>query len=376
MKTAIYYSWIYLKSGVEKTILEMVERSKNDYTIFTNHYDKNATYSSFKKLKVVELNKVPVRRNIFSTLKAAFIIASQKVDLSGFDVLVIHSEGLSDLFLVRNSKIPVVCFCHTPLRPVFDLEYKKRAMKQRSFLRKGLYLLFDFLFRKIDKILWRKYKYIIFNSQESFNRAKNGGLIDKNSKHQILHPGVDWKKIKPTWKYGKYFLVPGRIMWTKNIELAIEAFKLFSKVRSDFKLIITGLVDKKSESYYKKLKSLAGEDENIKFIVNPSDTQIGKLYANCYLVLATAFNEDWGLTPIEANAYAKPALCVNRGGFRESQINGKTGFLLDDNPNAFFEKMLFLGKNGGLVQAMGKYARNHSKRFDWSTFVKTLDGLL
>ncbi|HUC94782.1 MAG TPA: glycosyltransferase [Candidatus Saccharimonadales bacterium] len=373
MKIALYYPWIYLKSGVERTILETVKGSKNEYTIFTNHYDQKGTFPEFGKLNVIELKKVPVRRDIFSTLKAAITISFQKIDLTSFDLFVVHSEGLGDLILFKNYKIPTICFCDTPLRPVFDIEYKKRAMKKRSIFNRFMYLFFSYIFIAVDRYLWEKYKYIIFSGKETLKRAKQGNLLNANSNYEIVHRGVSWDHIKPTGEYEKYFLVPGRIMWTKNIELAIEAFKKFSLVRTDFKLIIAGMVDKKSVPYYKTLKNLSGGRKNIKFVINPSDKEMFRLYENCYTAITTSFNEDWGLTPIEANAYGKPVLAVNMGGFKESQVNGKTGFLLNNNPKEFAAKMLMLAKNKSLVRKMGDYARTHSKQFSWNKFVSVFD---
>lgn len=368
MKIAIYYPWIYLKSGVERTILEYAKSSHHSITIFTNHYDKEATYPEFKKLDVIELENIPIQRNILSSLKAAVIIAFQKVDLSIFDALIVHSEGLGDLFLIRNTLKQTFCLCHTPLRPVFDIEYKKRALEQRSRFRKHVYAVFAYLFKILDRQLWKKYSYIIFNSRETLRRAKNGGLVSENTKFEIINPGVSWEKIKPTWKYEKYYLIPGRIMWTKNIELGIEAFKLFSRKRKDFKLIIAGMVDKKSEKYLKFLQELSSNSLNINFIINPSDNLMAKLYSNCFAVLATSFNEDWGLTPVEANAYGKAVIAVNRGGFKESQGNGKTGYLVNFNAKSIAVKMLELSRYTKRAKNMGIYAREYSKRFSWNKF--------
>lgn len=373
MKIAIYYPWIYLKSGIERTILETIKRSHHEYTIFTNHYDKEGTYPEFKKLEVIELKKIPVRRNIFSTLKAAIIICTQKVNLSDFDKLVIHSEGLGDLFLLRNNTLPTFCFCHTPLRPVFDLEYKKREMIKRNMFQKPAYLIFNFIFQTVDKLLWMRYEYILFNSAETLKRAKRGGLVTKNTNYSVLHPGVNWEQIKPSWTYKKYFLVPGRIMWTKNVELAIKAFKIFYQKRKDFRLIIAGQVDNKSRSYVQELKKLSSGSTNIDFVENPNNNKMLKLYSECYLGIFTAFNEDWGITPIEANAYGKAAISVNRGGFKESQISGTTGFLTDPTPTAIANKMIIFAKDGSLTKKIGRLARNNSKMYSWKYFIAKLD---
>lgn len=377
MKIALYYPWIYLKSGVERTILETVKRSKHEFTIFTNHYDQKGTYPEFKKYKVIELKKVPVDRRIMSVLKAAFIIAFQKIDFSSFDILLIHSDGLGDLILNRNRNIPAVCFCHTPLRPVFDSEYRKRALSKLGYLGRGIYIILATVFKYIDRHLWKRYKLVIFNSKESLRRAKEGALLE-SKKYYLLHPGVDLKKNQPTGKFAKYFFVPGRIMWTKNIELAIEAFKIFTKENSNsgFKLIIAGQVDKKSTGYYEKLKAISKGNGNIKFVLNPSDRQMWGLYRDCYTVLATPFNEDWGMTALEANSFAKPVIAVNRGGFLESQIQGKTGFLVTGRNRDFSSAMTRLADNITLTRRLGKNAFAHVRKYDLGIFIKKLDTLL
>lgn len=374
MRIAIYYPWIYLKSGVEKTILEILKDKGHDYSVFTNHYDKTGTYPEFKKLNVIELKKVPVERDMFSVFKAAIIIASQKIDLNGFDVFMIHSDGLADLVSIRNTKIPTVLFCHTPLRPVFDTEYKRLAMSKRNFWQKQVFLTFNYFFSQIDRYLWKRYKYIFFNSLETLKRAKNGKLLNENSKYSISHPGVDLKKIKPTWKFENYFLVPGRIMWTKNIELVIEAFKIYcdQNRNSDFQLIIAGQVDNKSASYLKSLKGLSKKYKNIIYIKNPSDTKMKHLYSNCYSAVFTSFNEDWGIAPVEANAYGKPVIAVNFGGFRESQINGKTGYLVEFDKQKIAHRIEFLSKNKIVTKKMGKNALVNAKKYNREKFIETL----
>ena len=52
MRVALYYPWLYLKSGVERTLLELVTRSRHDWTFITNHYHRDQTYPEFQQLDV------------------------------------------------------------------------------------------------------------------------------------------------------------------------------------------------------------------------------------------------------------------------------------------------------------------------------------
>jgi len=380
MKIALYYPWIYLKSGVERTILEIVKRSTHEFTIFTNHYDKKGTFPEFKKLKVIELRKVPVQRDMWSVIRAAAIILLQKINLNGFDTLFVHSDGLGDLIVLRNSSVPVLCYCHTPLRPVFDEFYREHTLKDSPYKVHIVFLVLSSLFKVFDKILWRRYAYVFFNSHETLRRARNGGLLNSvNEKCEVLHPGVNSSAIKPTWNYKPYFFLPGRIMWTKNIEFALRAFKLFKKNNPDlarFKVIIAGQVDKKSNSYFQKIKIMSKNRKDIEFLVSPTDKKMKGFYANAWAVLSTSFNEDFGITLLEGNAFGKPVIALNQGGPKDSQKDCVTGFLVDPNKESYAEALTNLAFNLKLTKKMGKSARQNSTRYDLDRFVKRIDHIL
>ena len=380
MNIAIYYPWIYLTSGVERTIIEITKIPGHTYTIFTNHFDKKNTFPKFSQLNVIQLNKVPVKRGIPSVLKAASIITLQKMDLSSFDLLIVHSDGLGDLILTRNHDIPAICICHTPLRPVFDENYRRNLQINKNISYKISFMFFANVFKIVDKFLFPKYSHIFFNSQETLRRAQKGSLLKSipKNKYSILHPGIDWRQIKPSKTFEKYFLLPGRIMWTKNIGLAIRSFIKFKsdhQNHAQFKLIIAGKVDKKSQGYLAMLQNLSHNRDDIQFIINPTDQQLHRLYQNCWAVLSSAFNEDWGLTLIEGNAHGKPTIAINRGGPTESQIHKKTGLLVNDSILNYSAALYYFASNSKLTKKMGHNARLRSKMFAWHNYVMELYSL-
>jgi len=59
-----------------------------------------------------------------------------------------------------------------------------------------------------------------------------------------------------------------------------------------------------------------------------SDEELRWLYRNCVAVLS-ASNEDFGLTPLEGNAYGKPAVTLRAGGFLDTVVENKTGMFFD-----------------------------------------------
>jgi glycosyltransferase involved in cell wall biosynthesis len=380
MRIACYYPWVYLRSGVERTILETCLRSRHEYTILTNHFEPENTYPEFKDLQVVELDYVSVDRKIGSVLKAATVVGRQKLDLSSYDLLVVHCDGLGSLILNRKLGIPAVCVCHTPMRPVYDPHYRARVLERSRGLRRLGFHLFSSTFRSVDRFMWSRYKYVFFASDEGRTRAERGGLLNTmESRYEVLHTGIDTMALQPSGCFEHYFLVSGRIMWTKNIELAVRAFVRFKSLSpsfKDFRLVIAGMVDRKSEEYLKELRALAEGRDDIEFVITPSDPELRELYARCFAVLFTPFNEDWGLVPLEANACGKPVIACDRGGPRESQRHGETGFLVDADPETFAQAMALLASDPDLVRRVGAQSREHSLKYDWSYFVQRMDDVL
>src|SRR5262249_14349944 len=151
-----------------------------------------------------------------------------------------------------------------------------------------------------DRIAWRRYRRVFPISREIQARIEAGRLADPE-RMEILHPGVDLDAYTPAPPREHVFLVPGRVMWTKNLELAIDAFRVFrARVGGDWRLRITGIVDAKSQPYLAQLRERAQGDDHIDFCIHPDDDTLRRMYRDCYATLFTAFNEDWGLVMIEA----------------------------------------------------------------------------
>lgn len=380
MKIAVYYPWVYLTSGIERTIVEVCKRSRHDYTVFTNCFQPETTFPEFDRLRVVRLAPVSVKRDLRHVLLAALVIGKQRLDVSGFDALLVHCDGLGDLVMAHSLDIPTVCFCHTPLRAAHDSRYQARVMERSGWSHRLLLSAFARAFRYIDRRMWKRYRYVLFNSAETRDRAEKGGLLrGLEERCEVLHPGIEWSQCQPSWRYERYFLVPGRIMWTKNIELAIEAFKEFTRMRVEsrgFRLVIAGAVDEKSAIYLESLRYLSIENGTIEFVISPSDAAMRELYANCYAVLFPAFNEDWGIVPLEANAFGKAVIACDAGGPRESQQHLRTGYLVDGSPHAFALAMTELLDDPSLPVTMGVAARQNAQKYDWGPFVRRLDDVL
>lgn len=369
-RIALYYPWIYLKSGVERTILEVYRRSRHDICIYTSHYDREATYVDLQDCGIRQIGEVSVRRTYIEAARAALRMASLRFRPQDHDALVIACDGLGPLMAFRNKDLPLMNLCFTPLRAVYDAEYRKRLMEQQG--PRGAKVMAERAFRLVDRRAWRHFDSVLCNSETTRDRVVTGGLR-RREQAIVAYPGVPAAAIRGQGPMGDYFFLPGRIMWTKNIELAIDAYRAYRAAGGTLRLIIAGMVDRKSGPYYESLRGRAADLEGITFETEVSDERMRALYEGCRAVLLAAFNEDQGLTPLEGMACGKPSVAVNRGGPRESVVDGQTGFLVEPTAEEFAAAMLRLDREEGLAARLGLAGLDRVTMFTWENFLDVFD---
>jgi len=114
----------------------------------------------------------------------------------------------------------------------------------------------------------------------------------------------------------EFFLVVGRARGYKNVQTTCEAFERMPRQRL---VVVGGLPDHPGGGMW---------PANLRGVRDIPDNQLRWLYQHCRAVLATS-NEDFGLTPLEGNAFGKPALVLRAGGFLDTLVEGVTGYYID-----------------------------------------------
>lgn len=370
VRVAMYYPWIYLKSGIERTIIETKRRSRHEIALFTSHFDPDGTFPELRAMGVTELGQVSVRRTYLEVAKAGLRMLAIRFDPHRHDALVICCDGLGPLLTFRNRDMALMNLCFTPLRAVYDDAYRARLMERGGsrFLKRQI----EAVFRVVDRRAWRHFDSVLCNSRTTSDRVLAGGLR-RPEEMLVAYPGVSASAIRAQGDFGDYFFLPGRIMWTKNIELAVDAYRRYRTEGGLRRLVIAGMVDRKSTGYFEQLRARAKGVEGVSFETEVSDTRMRALYDGCYCVLLSAFNEDQGLTPLEGMACGKPSIAINRGGPRESVIDSITGFLTEPEVDAFADAMLRLDRDPGMAATMGRAGLDRVQEFTWERFVEVFD---
>ena len=351
MKIALVHDSLVQYGGAEKT-LKALSEAFPDAPIYTSIYNKEVFHGVFTadKIHTTELqNKPKWLKKRYKWLLPFLPSAFESLDFSGFDVVISSSSSFAKGIVTPLDTIHIN-YCHTPTRFLWDSTHSYFKDQKLSFLVKFIARAILHWTRVWDKAAADRVDYFIANSKNVSQRIQKYYRRDST----IINPPVEIENMKVKEAHADFFLIVSRLEKYKNVEIAIKAF---NQIPSR-KLIIIGEGNEKA-----RLEKLAGK--NIQFLGHKNDQVVQDYYQNCQAFIATARDEDFGITPVEAMGAGKPVLAIREGGFMETIIENETGIFYEEHePKSLLE---------GLVKLMEKTwdpqkIREHAEKFDTKVF--------
>lgn len=257
-----------------------------------------------------------------------------------YDYIYVHPSKFTQApFILRFLKNKCIYYCQEPLRIIYD-----DNLSNISFVRfhKKLY---EFVIRKIRKKIDLKNiksaSQILVNSKFSKEFVEKSYDISAN----VCYLGVDVSVFRPL-NIDKYYDVLFIGNKDSSYKLLIDAIKFFKQ-----KIKIKTIFREKGQSI--------------------TDKELVIAYNKSKVLVALNRNEPFGLIPLEAMACGTPVIAAGEGGYNESIIDNKTGFLISRNPKELYDKINKIINNKKLRQEMGKNAReNIMKNWTWDKSVE------
>lgn len=192
-------------------------------------------------------------------------------------------------------------------------------------------------------------KYIAISScvKERINK-----FYDKDA--EIIFPPVNTSKYKISNENGDFFLIVSRLVSYKRIDLAVEAFN-----QTGEKLLIIGEGPDKIQ-----LQKIA--KDNIAFLGRLGDDEVADYMARCKAFIFPG-EEDFGITPLEANACGRPVIAYRAGGALDTVIDGITGvFFNEQNSKSLIDGI----RKASQLNFDKNKIREHTLKFDEEVFKK------
>ncbi len=167
---------------------------------------------------------------------------------------------------------------------------------------------------------------------------------------------------------GDFWLSVTRLSHEKRLGLLMDVFRQLPRER----LVVVGAAQR-GVRIERAIRSLA-PPPNVEFLGEIDDGKLRGLYATCRGLVATAQAEDFGLGPVEAMASGKAVVAVDEGGYRESVVQGETGWLEPPTPEALAARIS--GATPDLLEGMRESCQARAQRFDTRLFVDRMRQLL
>lgn len=180
----------------------------------------------------------------------------------------------------------------------------------------------------LNKIGLRKANTVFFQNSENLDFFLNKKILKKQT-NKILLPGsgVDLEKHKilkyPNDKNIKFLFI-ARIMKEKGIDIYLETAKKIKEKYPNTEFHICGYCDDKK---YKEILKNYAEDNLI--IYHGEQKNMIPFFEMCHCIIHPSYYpEGMSNVLLEAAAHARPIICTNRSGCRETVDDGITGFIV------------------------------------------------
>jgi glycosyltransferase involved in cell wall biosynthesis len=163
---------------------------------------------------------------------------------------------------------------------------------------------------------------------------------------------------------GDFWLSVNRLSHEKRIDLQVEAFRRLPRER----LVIVGGPQMGVDA--KKLLRSLRPPENVEVLGEVDERRLLDLYAKCRGLLATSRDEDFGLAPVEAMAAGKAVVAVDEGGYRETVVPDRTGWLVSADPESLARAIGSAAP--AQLETMRSACEAQARRFDTRTFLDAM----
>jgi len=365
MKIALVYDGIFCRSGGERVLL-CFHKSFPEAPIYTSIYVPQDTYPELKEcdIRTTWFNKIIKNEKEFKTFFYPLGFWSMEmVDLSDYDIVIMITTHCAKYVKVSPDNL-TIAYCFTPFRLAWNPDSYSIYSNSKFILRFLLNIFIKHL-RKIDYKHSRKINKFITLTNETAERIRKAYKVENEI--IIQNSSIDTTKFYISDKIDDYYLVVSRLEKYKKVDIVIEAF---NRLKLPLKIVGRG-IEKEN------LKKLA--NPNIEFLEGLSDKELSELYSHCKAFIFPQ-HEDFGSTPIEANASGRPVIAYGKGGALETLIpyNGNNDnectavFFYEQTPDALIEAIKTFEK----VKFNPQFIKKHSEKFDDKIFIEKIKNII
>lgn len=262
------------------------------------------------------IQSLPGARKRYQAYLPLMPLAVEQLDLRPYDLVISSSHAVAKGVLTRADQLHV-SYTHTPIRYAWDLyldylaesglESGVRSWAARAALH-YLRLWDATASNRVDAYLANS-SYVARRIEKVYRRPS-----------RVVYPPVKVEQYRADLPREDFFVAVSRFVPYKRMDLIVQAF-----ARTQKPLVVVG-----HGPEIRKIRSLAGP--NTKLLGYQPDAVVKDLLQRARAFIFAA-DEDFGITPVEAQAAGCPVIAYGKGGVTETIVgwpaSGSTGILFD-----------------------------------------------
>ena len=361
MKIAIVHDWLVTYAGAERVLSALLKiwPQADLFSVIDFLSDEDRAKLGGKRAQTTFIQRLPKAKTRYQRYLPLMPLAIEQMDLSAYDLIISSSHAVAKGVLTGPNQLHI-SYVHSPIRYAWDLQhqYLNESGLGTGFKGKVARMILHYM-RMWDQRTAAAVDQFVANSHFIARRIEKAYRRPST----VIYPPVDTKGFNLQVEKQDYYLTASRMVPYKKIPMIVEAFTAMP----DKQLVVIG-----EGPEFEKAKAVAGP--NVKLLGYQSFEVLRSHMQNAKGFVFAA-EEDFGISPVEAQACGTPVIAFGKGGTLET-VRG----LHDSAPTGVFYPQQTVGSLIGAVQQFeaerhritAQACRDNAERFSEKNFERQM----